>query len=185
MTSARLPRTVVPSRYEIRIEPDLAAATFVGQETIELTVREPTAEIVLNAADLGIRSAVFLNGAGRRAIAKVAVDVPAEQALLRCAEPLDPGPWRLSLEFDGVLNDRLRGFYRSTFTRDDGTKAALAVTQFEATDARRAFPCWDEPAFKAVFQVTLVVDAGLAAISNTSPASVRGVAASGKKAVTF
>lgn len=185
MTSARLPRTVVPGRYEIRIEPNLAAATFVGHETIEVTVQEPTAEIVLNAAELGIRRAVFLDGVGRRVSATVTLDATTEQAFLLCPEPLDPGPWRLSLDFDGVLNDRLRGFYRSTCTREDGTKAVLAVTQFEATDARRAFPCWDEPSFKAVFQLTLVVEEGLAAISNTAPVSVRRVPVSGKRSVTF
>ena len=64
----------------------------------------------------------------------------------------------VSLRFRGILNDKLRGFYRSTFTDDDGVERVIATTQFEATDARRAFPCWDEPDFKARFAITLVVD---------------------------
>jgi puromycin-sensitive aminopeptidase len=185
MTSIRLPRTVVPRRYQIRIEPDLTAATFAGDETIEVTVGEPTAEVVLNAADLTIATAEIDDGAGRRLTATIRVDEAAERVLLRFVEPLQPGPWRLALRFAGILNDKLRGFYRSRFTAGDGSAAILAVTQFEATDARRAFPCWDEPAFKAVFQVTLVVDEALAAVSNTAVASVRRMPEHGKKEVTF
>jgi len=185
MTSHRLPRNVVPSRYDIQIEPDLTASTFVGEETVEVTVREPTAEIVLNAADLTIRVAAIEDGTRQRLVASIRLDEASERAVLRFAEPLHAGPWRLCLAFSGVLSDKLRGFYRSTFTRSDGSKALLAVTQFEATDARRAFPCWDEPSFKAAFQLTLVIDEGLAAISNTAIASVRRVPANGKQVVTF
>lgn len=185
MTSDRLPRGVVPSRYEIRIEPDLAASTFVGRETVEVTVCEPATEIVLNAADLAIHAAAAQDGAARRVGATVRLDETTERAILSFPEPLQPGVWRLSLEFGGVLNDKLRGFYRSTFAGADGSGTMLAVTQFEATDARRAIPCWDEPAFKAVFQVTLVVDEGLAAISNTAIASVRSVPDRGKREVVF
>jgi puromycin-sensitive aminopeptidase len=185
MTSIRLPRTVVPRRYQIRIEPDLAAGTFVGDETIEVAVGEATAEVVLNAADLTIAAADIANDAGRRSAATIQMDEAAERVLLRFAEPLQPGPWRLALRFSGILNDKLRGFYRSRFTAGDGRPATLAVTQFEATDARRAFPCWDEPAFKAVFQLTLVVSEALVVVSNTAIASVRRIPEDDKRAVTF
>ena len=184
MTSTRLPRHVVPSRYNIQIDPDLEASTFVGQETVEVVVREPSEEIVLNAADLAIQSAAMEDGA-RRLAGTIRLDGAAERAYIRFGEPLQPGPWYLSVEFSGVLNDKLRGFYRSTFTDRCGKKAALAVTQFEATDARRAFPCWDEPAFKAVFQLTLVADDGVAAISNTAVAKVRQLPDVGKRVFTF
>jgi puromycin-sensitive aminopeptidase len=184
MTTTRLPRNVVPSRYTIRIEPDLSASTFVGEETVEVTIGEPTREIVLNAADLTI-DAVAIEDDRRRLTGSIELDEAAERAVLRFVEPLQSGLWRLFLTFSGVLNDKLRGFYRSTFTRSDGSTARLAVTQFEATDARRAFPCWDEPAFKAVFQVTLVVDEGVAAVSNTAVASVRRVPDRAKQAVVF
>ena len=77
-----------------------------------------------------------------------------------------PGAWVLDLEFTGILNDQLVGFYRSTFTDIDGVEQAIATTQFEATDARRAFPSWDEPDFKAVFSITLVVPEDLFTVSN-------------------
>ena len=184
MTPTRLSQHVVPSRYTIYIDANLDTSTFVGQETVEVVVREPSEEIVLNAADLAIQRAVMEDGA-RQLAGTITLDETAERAHIRFGEPLQPGPWRVSLEFSGVLNDKLRGFYRSTFTDHDGKKATLAVTQFEATDARRAFPCWDEPAFKAVFQLTLVADAGVAVISNTAVANVREVPHLGRRVITF
>ena len=93
------------------------------------------------------------------------------------------GRWRLKLTFTGVLNDKLRGFYRSKYKNAEGEWRWLAATQFEATDARRAFPCWDEPAFKAVFSSTLVVDPALRVVSNTAVAEER--VEGGKKVVRF
>ena len=87
-----------------------------------------------------------------------------------------PGTYRFHTRFEGVLNDKLCGFYRSTFTDADGVEQVLATTQMEATDCRRAFPCWDEPDLKAVFAVTLVVPDGLAARFEASESSVHGVA---------
>src|SRR5439155_902461 len=94
-----------------------------------------------------------------------------------------PGTWRLRLAFTGILNDKLRGFYRSSYKDPTGEGRLMAATQFEATDARRAFPCWDEPAFKAVFAVTLVIDPKLTAVSNTSIVGER--VERGRKVVTF
>ena len=94
------------------------------------------------------------------------LDESTERMIIRAASDLPPGRAVLTIEFDGVLNDRLRGFYRSTFTDDAGVEQVIATSQMQATDCRKAFPCWDEPAFKAVFGATLVVDDGLLAISN-------------------
>ena len=94
---------------------------------------------------------------------------------------LSPGRWELQIAFSGILNDKLHGFYRSTYKDPNGTGKTLASTQFESTDARRAFPCWDEPAFKAVFQVTLVVDENLTAISNTRVNTTDSFAGNRKK----
>ena len=182
----RLPRTAIPQRYEIRLEPDLATFRFTGEEHIDLDVREPVREIVLNAADLAIDAAMFTDDRGARREATVTLDDVTERARLLLPEPLLPGPWRLSLRFRGELNDRLRGFYRSAITGPGGTEAGvLAVTQFEATDARRAFPCWDEPAFKAVFQVTLVIPQELTAISNTRILREEALPETRQTAVTF
>jgi puromycin-sensitive aminopeptidase len=176
----RLPKTVLPERYEIRLEPDLERFTFAGEETVFVTIREPAREIVLNAAELEIHQVSIQYGQGVVLKGEATLDPTTERARLTFPETLAPGAWRLVLTFTGVLNDKLHGFYRSTYN-----DKILAVTQFEATDARRAFPCWDEPEFKAVFQVTLVVPAHLQAISNTPIVGEQAIAGAGRKAVTF
>ena len=101
---------------------------------------------------------VFEDVHGGRQSASVALDEPLQRCRMTVAHPLIPGPWRLHMAFRGTLNDKLRGFYRSTYKDEKGATQTIAATQFEATDARRAFPCWDEPDFKAVFSTTLVID---------------------------
>jgi puromycin-sensitive aminopeptidase len=184
MDPYRLPRHVVPTRYELRLEPDLAAASFAGFERVAVTVSEPSSEVVLNAVELAIDSAEFENERGERLAARVRMDEATERCHLNVARPLAPGRWHLRLTFRGTLNDRLRGFYRSTFKDPaTGLTRTLAATQFEATDARRAFPCWDEPDFKAVFACTLVVEPHLTAVSNTRVVAER--LEGGKKVVQF
>ena len=100
--------------------------------------------------------------------ASVSLDEASERATLTVPTPLPPGDAVVSLRFRGQLNDKLRGFYRSTFTDDDGNDRVIATTQFEATDARRAFPCWDEPDFKARFAITLHLEDDLHAVSNAA-----------------
>jgi puromycin-sensitive aminopeptidase len=179
----RLPRHVVPMRYDLRLEPDLPGAIFSGQETITLTIHQPTAAIVLNAIELDIVSAQIEGDSGPIMQATIALDASLERCHFTFTEPLLPGTWRLTIAFRGTLNDKLRGFYRSTYKDERGTTHRLAATQFEATDARRAFPCWDEPDFKAVFATTLVIDPTLTAVSNSSV--VTETLAGGKKAVRF
>jgi puromycin-sensitive aminopeptidase len=180
----RLPATVVPTRYDIRLEPDLDAATFAGEETVAVTVRESVTAIVLNAAELAISSVAIERADGMVVHGSAALDEADERARLLFPSPIAPGEWRLRLRFSGRLNDRLHGFYRSTYKDAAGNSHVIAATQFEATDARRGFPCWDEPAFKAVFRVTLVVPESCAAVSNTAVVSEEP-AGPGKKAVTF
>ena len=179
----RLPRHVVPLRYDLRLEPDLIAARFAGEETITLTVLHPTSEIVLNAIELDITSAQITGESGPARQATIALDASLQRCHLTFATPLSPGVWRLTMTFCGTLNDKLRGFYRSTYKDERGTIHNMAATQFEATDARRAFPCWDEPDFKAVFATTLVIDPALTAVSNSTIASETH--AGGKKVVRF
>ena len=163
----RLPRNAIPRRYDLVLEPDLGAATFEGSERIALDVLEPLEEIVLNAAELEIDEAWLIAEGGRRIdVASVSLDAETERARLGLPVSVAPGAWTLHVRFRGILNDRMCGFYRSTYTDADGVEHVIATTQFEATDARRAFPCWDEPDLKAVFGVTLVVPQGLLAISN-------------------
>jgi puromycin-sensitive aminopeptidase len=164
----RLPRHVIPTRYDLWLEPDLMGATFTGQVTITITVKQTTQTILLNALDLELQSAVAEAANQRPFEAHIELEPKTQRAGLSFREPLQPGEWRLHLSFHGKLNDQLRGFYRSTYKDDSGTVHTLAATQFEATDARRAFPCWDEPDFKAVFATTLVIDPHLTAVSNTA-----------------
>jgi puromycin-sensitive aminopeptidase len=179
----RLPRHVVPHRYELQLEPDLTAATFIGHETITLEITQTTRTIILNAADLTVSSAVIRSAAGQSYTAQIEMDPSSQRVRFLFAEPLTPGQWTLALAFHGTLNDQLRGFYRSTYKDESGAMRTMAATQFEATDARRAFPCWDEPDFKAVFSTTLVIDPALTAVSNTQIASESPEA--GKKIVRF
>ena len=180
----RLPRTVVPRRYDLTLEPDLAAASFAGSVAVGVDVVEPTATVVLNAIELEVDEAAVELPDGRRLDARVELDEKAERATLLLPEDLPAGPATVHLRFRGILNDKLHGFYRSTFTDDQGTEHVLATTQMEATDARRAFPCWDEPDLKAVFAVTLVVDDGLLAVSNAAEVG-REAVGGGKVAVRF
>ena len=173
--SHRLPRTVEPISYRLRVEPDLEAATFSGTEEIEVRVHDQTDQIVLNAAELEINEAVVVPPAGDPVTAQVALDEEAERAILRLPAPLAKGDATVRLSFRGALNDKLRGFYRSTFTDEQGVTRTIATTQMESTDARRVFPCWDEPDRKATFEITLVVDEGLEAYSNSPVAEEKVV----------
>lgn len=179
----RLPRHVIPTRYEIRLEPDLTTSTFTGQVTISLTVYQTTRTIILNAVDLVIDTAEVERQGGGRIKASIDIDTSLQRATLAFQELIPQGTGHLHLSFNGKLNDQLRGFYRSTYKDTSGVVQTLAATQFEATDARRAFPCWDEPDFKAVFATTLVIDPLLTAVSNTTVVSES--TANNKKVVRF
>jgi puromycin-sensitive aminopeptidase len=180
----RLPRTVEPQRYELTLAPDLTRAIFNGEVQIHVLVHEPVTEVVLNAAELDIRSAELVSDAGVQLEGTVAIDEELQRATIALGTTAEPGHWTLNITFSGILNDKLRGFYRSTFTDDAGQEHVIATTQFESTDARRAFPCWDEPDRKATFEVTLVVDESLTAISN-SPIEEETDLGNGKRQVRY
>ena len=181
----RLPLTVTPERYEIRLTPDLSFARFTGEERVAIQVNEPVREICLNAAELVIQEVSIKAKSGKTIRGDVTLDPENEQAALQFTETVGPGPWELQIKFSGILNDKLHGFYRSTYKNATGEEKTLATTQFESTDARRAFPCWDEPALKSVFQITLVVDEGLTAISNARVIRETPLPGAGKKEVVF
>jgi puromycin-sensitive aminopeptidase len=181
----RLPRTVVPSRYDLTLEPDLDAGTFVGAIEVALEIVEPVTEIVLNSNHLRLDDATLTAADGRAIeVSKILMDDDAERATVDLAETADPGGWTLGMSFRGELNPRLTGFYRSTYQDDEGNTEVIGTTHFEATDARRAFPCWDEPDLKAVFAITLVVKEGLAAVSN-GPEVERESLAEGRVRIRF
>jgi aminopeptidase N len=202
----RLPAGVHPEHYSLTITPDLKAATFVGSETIEVSLEAATSSITLNAAEIEfgtvkaygvapgtpVDDGLQKHGKGHGVpppklteidpnpqTATVSLDPAKEQATLLFERPL-AGRVVLEIAYKGILNDKLRGFYLSkTKLRSYG------VTQFEATDARRAFPSFDEPALKATFDVTLVVDEGDTAISNTKIVSDKPGPVAGKHTIAF
>jgi len=183
--SHRLPTSVVPERYEIRLVPDLTRWSFAGEVKIAVQVRQAVREVVLNAAELSIQAVSIRRADGGVLHGSAQFDDENEQAILSFPDVLSPGAYTLEIQFAGLLNDKLHGFYRSVYKGADGQDKPLASTQFESTDARRAFPCWDEPAFKAVFQVTLVVDERLTAISNARVVRETAIAGAAKKEVVF
>jgi len=156
----RLPTIVSPSHYDLAFTVDLNRERFEGTETIRVEVNEATSKVVLHALELQFHEVTIGAGASAQK-ASVALDEASQTATLTVPRPLAKGATEIHARFTGVLNTQLRGFYISK------TKLRkYAVTQFESTDARRAFPCFDEPAFKATFALTLTIDRGDIAIAN-------------------
>jgi aminopeptidase N len=164
-TPGKLPKQVVPEEYAVRIAPDLEKFTFAGSETVKLNVRQPVRRLVLNALEINITSA-SLDG---KAIPESAVKLDPKQETLTItlASELPAGAHSLDLNFTGKINQQGQGLYYAPYQEQDtGAKKIMLGTQFEATDARRFFPCWDEPSFRARFQLTAVVPENFTAISN-------------------
>mmetsp|Transcript_115080 Transcript_115080/g.245862 ORF Transcript_115080/g.245862 Transcript_115080/m.245862 type:complete len:882 (+) Transcript_115080:55-2700(+) len=183
-----LPDAVEPLRYEIRLEPDLERFVFDGSEEITVDVQEATDEISLHAKELKIdhQSVVFKPKDGEEVtIKEVRYELKENAVTFKFEEVLPVGEGVLEIKFVGVLNDQMAGFYRSGYTDITGKKKIMASTQFESLDARRAFPCWDEPARKAVFAVTLVVNVDLTAISNMPECSRKFLEGATKQEIVF
>ncbi|KAF8648076.1 hypothetical protein HU200_065115 [Digitaria exilis] len=160
---AMLPRFAAPRRYDLRLRPDLVACTFTGAAAVTVAVSAPTRFLVLNAADLSVdRASIRFRDLAPKEVVFFADD---EILVLGFSNDLPLGEGVLSMKFNGTLNDQMRGFYRSKY-QYKGKMKNMAVTQFESVDARRCFPCWDEPAFKAKFKITLEVSSGMVALSN-------------------
>lgn len=168
LKSFRLPDTVVPRRYEITLAPDLESCQFAGRETIEVLIGKTSDRVVLNAAELDFVEAIAESQDGTRLNGTVEVDEETELATIIFDGSLGRGVWHLKIAFKGTLSDKLRGFYRSVWLdpAGNGDKHTIASTHFEPTHARRAFPCFDEPQFKATFKIFLEVDSHLTALSN-------------------
>lgn len=175
----RLPDTVRPQHYSLVLTPDLKSATFTGSEKIDVQIEKPVDAITLNAIEIKFQS-VKANLNGKVVDAAVTEDTDKQQATFNFHQQLPAGKLTLEIEYTGILNNELRGFYLSKTA-----KRNYAVTQFEPTDARRAFPSFDEPAFKATYDVTLVVDKGDTAISNTNIASDTPGPAADKHTIKF
>jgi len=156
----RLPASVIPSHYKLFIDPNIETQSFSGEETIDVQLGRASKEIVLNSLDLEVSSAEVIAG-GKARPAQLSYDAPNEMIRLVVADALPPGPAALHLKFSGKLTAGLRGLYLSKTAR-----RTYAVTQFEGTYARMMFPAFDEPGFKATFDLTVVADKQDTAISN-------------------
>ena len=169
MTTAfvSLAQEVLPRKYRLTLQPDLENFTFRGEEQVELDISAPTSSITMNALDIEVQSASISSEGVTASASNIEYDKEEETVSFIFHHAVPGGQATLSLQFTGILNEQLFGFYRATYQGPNGEPKVMATTQFEATDARRAFPCWDEPAVKATFECTLVVPSHLSAISNT------------------
>ena len=184
-TPGKLPKEVVPTDYSIRIVPNIDALKFSGTETVKLDVRNPVHRLVLNALEMEISDA-SLDG---KVLPKSAIQIDSENELIILALPseLAAGNHRLALSFSGKINQQGQGLFYIRYQEQGSPAVAekkfMLGTQFEATDARRFFPCWDEPAFRARFQLTTVVPGNWVAVSNMPIESEKKIA--GGKEVRF
>jgi aminopeptidase N len=175
-----LPKSVVPSHYDLAIEPNAAAKTFSGTATITLTVVTPTQDIVLNAADLAFQKVAL---SGRKEAPKVSFDSKTETASLHFAKPIAPGSYTLTIAYNGKIFDSPAGLFALDYDGEGGKKRAL-YTQFENSDARRFLPSWDEPGIKTTFTLTATLPASEMPLSNM-PVASEAKLAGGLKRVTF
>ncbi|MGZ4900606.1 MAG: M1 family metallopeptidase, partial [Candidatus Angelobacter sp.] len=175
----RLPFGLSARHYGLTFTPDLQKAVFSGDETIDVEVNKVANAFTLNAIELEFQEATITQDS-KTQVAKWSFAAEKEQVTLTVADALEPGPASIHIKFTGILNDKLRGFYLAR-TKERN----YATTQFESTDARRAFPSLDEPAYKATFDITLIADKGDTAISNGRIASDTPGPGDGKHTIQF
>jgi len=161
-TPGRLPKTVVPTDYVIALTPDAAAKTLRGTEKVALDVRRPTNQIVFNTHDMTIADA-RLDGAR---VARTVTQNDKQLTTLTLARPAAVGHHVLTLAYSGKIEDSSDGLFAQDYRTPDGRTGRMLATQFESTDARRMFPGWDEPAFRATYQLTVTLPAAWTAVSN-------------------
>ena len=156
----RIPNFATPEHYQLTITPDFANENFAGDETIQIRMLKPSASITLNALEIKFAEVTITSG-GKSQNAQVTSDEKNETATFTVAEPLATGPAEIHVRYAGILNGQLRGLYLSK-----ANNRKYAITQLENTDARRMYPSFDEPSYKATFDITAIIDKGDTAISN-------------------
>ena len=181
-TPGKLPKEVVPTDYAIRIVPNLDNLTFAGSETVKLNVRSPVHRLILNGIELTIEAASL--DSKELPLSAIKIENEKELVTLTLPSELAAGDHALTLRFRGKINQQGQGlFYMRYQEQGSGARKLMLGTQFEATDARRFFPSWDEPAFRARFQLTAVVPEHWVAVSNMPIESEQKIA--GGKEVRF
>ena len=171
-TFGRLPKTVVPSNYDITLRPDIVNRRTTGREVVHLRVRRATSTIVFNTLELTVTGAVL---ATVRGTPTITTDDKAQQTTLHFAHPVAAGTYDLTLDFSGKIGTQPEGLFVQPYTTAGGGKEEMLATQFESTDARRMFPSWDEPAYRATYRLTVTVPADFEAVSNMPVQSERSV----------
>ncbi|KAI0483133.1 peptidase family M1-domain-containing protein [Xylariaceae sp. FL0804] len=185
-----LPTNVIPTHYDVTLEPDFDKFTFEGKVLIDFDVKEESKSISLHTLEIDIHSVHVKSGESVvTSSSAITYDKSKQVAKIELKDAVPQGKTQLEVKFTGQLNDSMAGFYRSTYKKSDGSEGILATTQMEANDCRRAFPCFDEPMHKAKFTVTLIADKNLTCLSNMDVASETDVksemSGSPKKAVKF
>lgn len=181
--TTQLPRTARPSHYAVEVTPHADTMSFDGKVRIDLDVLAATDRIVLQAADMSFAHATLAPAKGKPLAATVSVDADSQTATFAFAKPLAPGKYVLSTEYAGKINTQANGLFALDYATPDGQKRAL-YTQFENSDARRFIPSWDEPDYKASFDLTVVAPAAQMAVSNMPVARSEDIGG-GLKRVTF
>ena len=182
-TSIKLSNKISPEHYNLTLKPDLLSSTFSGKEIIKIKINKDTKNIVLHSKDIDIETVQYTSKEEEQFAKKIIYSQEKETATFIFKKIIKKGQGEISIIFNGIINNNLRGFYKSKYILD-GVEKYIATTQFEATDARRAFPCFDEPAHKAIFEISLIVPENHTAISNTLPLSIKEHEA-GYKIVSF
>jgi aminopeptidase N len=178
-TPGKLPKHVLPRHYELELKPDLDSFTVSGHESIEIEVTKATRQVILNTHELQITAARFVSGPALTA----GLDSTNQLFTLTAANEINPGKYQLELAFAGKITESASGMFVLKYVAPSGDKMMVA-TQFEATDARRTFPCFDEPSFRATFTLTAEVPESIQAVSNM-PVDRTEPSGSGWKRVRF
>ncbi|HLK45339.1 MAG TPA: M1 family metallopeptidase, partial [Acidimicrobiales bacterium] len=171
----RLGTDAIPSAYRVRLEPDLDGAVFQGVVEVDVDLAVPSYALTLNSADLELSDATVTVPGGPGQPAGIELDPELERATFRVEHELGPGRVTLRVAFRGALSEQLRGFYLSTYADGAGARHPIAVVWCFPCDARRSFPCFDEPALKSTFEITVVVRTGQTVSSNSSVGAVRAL----------
>ena len=181
----QLPRNAIPHHYLITVTPHAQRLTFDSTVSIDLDVVKPTRDLVLNAADLAIRSATLRRGAGGAvATGQISLDADTQTVTIAFPRILATGSYRLTIAYSGKINTQANGLFALDYRNKEGKAERSLFTQFEAADARRFVPSWDEPDYKATFELTARVPAAEMTVSNMPPKSTRNIGA-GLKEVRF
>ncbi|NIJ94280.1 aminopeptidase N [Xanthomonas campestris] len=181
--TTQLPRTAKPTHYAVEITPHADKMRFDGKVAIDISVLQPTDQIVLQAASLNFARGTLTQKGGKPQSAKISTDAEAQTATFAFGKSLAAGEYVLSIDYSGVINTQANGLFALDYTTAQGARRAL-FTQFENSDARRFIPSWDEPNFKATFDLAINAPAGQMAVSNMPVASSRP-SANGRTRIAF